>query len=109
MIYDRVIEIASAGTDGKPLERRLTVASRHYCAELSIYQSTYLEWAQAGETVERMVQLPRFGEINATMYAIFGGHVYRILRAQPTKDEDGREVYILSLKREEARYDVFRA
>lgn len=109
MIYDRVIEIASAGTDGKPLERKLTVTSRHYCAELSIYQSTYFEWAQAGETVERMVQLPRFGVIDATMYAVFGEHVYRILRSQLTKDADGRDVYILSLKREEARYDIFRA
>lgn len=108
MIYDRVIDIASAGTEGNPLERKLTVTSRHYCAELSIYQSTYFEWAQAGETVERMVQLPRFGVIDATMYAILNGHVHRILRSQLTKDEDGRDVYILSLKREEARYDVFR-
>lgn len=109
MIYDRPIEIARLGGGDGPLDRRLTVVSRHYCAELSVYRSTYFEWAQTGETVERMVQLPRFGEIDATMYAIANEHVFRILRAQPTKDEDGREVYILTLKREEARYDVFRA
>lgn len=108
MIYDRPIEIAALDGGDNPLARRLTVVSRHYCAELSVYSSTYFEWAQAGETVERMVQLPRFGVIDATMYALMNGHVLRILRAQPTKDEDGREVYILTLKREEARYDVFR-
>lgn len=109
MIYDRVIEIATLGDGDGPLDRRLTVVGRHYCAELSVYRSTYLEWAQTGETVERMVQLPRFGEIDATMYALAGGHVFRILRAQPTRDEDGNGVYILTLKREEGRFDIFRA
>lgn len=108
MIYDRVIEIAAAGPGEGPLARRLDVMSRHYCAELSIYQSTYFQWAQAGETVDLMVQLPRFGAITATMYAIYGESVYRIMQAQPTRDEDGREIYILTLKREEARYDIFR-
>lgn len=109
MIYDRVIEIATLGEGDSPLGRRLCVRSRHYCAELSVYRSTYFEWAQTGETVERMVQLPRLGEIDAAQYAILNDHVFRILRAQPTKDEDGRDVCILTLKREEARYDILRA
>lgn len=109
MIYDRPIEIAAAGDGESPLSRRLTVLSRHYCAELTIYQRTYFEWAQAGETIDRMVQLPRFGAITATMYAIFESQVYRIAQSQPTRDEDGRDIYILTLRREEARYDVFRA
>lgn len=108
MIYDRPIEIAAAGDGESPLARRLTVLSRHYCAELTIYQRTYFEWAQAGETIDRMVQLPRFGAITATMYAIFGEQVYRIVQSQPTRDEDDRDIYILTLRREEARYDIFR-
>lgn len=109
MIYDRLIEIATPESADSPLERRLRVRSRHYCTELSVYRDTYLQWAQTGETVERMVQLPRFGEIDATMYAIANDRVHRILRAQPTTDADGRDVYVLTLKREETRYDVWRA
>lgn len=109
MIYDRLIEIASLGDGDGPLARRLTVVSRHYCAEMTIYHRTYFEWQQAGERIDRMVNLPRLAKIDATMYAIFDGHVYRIMEAQASRDADNLDIYVLSLRREEARYDIYRS
>lgn len=111
MIYDRPLFIARLGEGSSPLERRLQVVGRHYCAELSIYGKTYFEWQQTGESIDRMVQLPRLGMIDATMYAVDPAArcVWRILQAQAAKDDDGQPVWRLSLQREEARYDIFDA
>jgi len=106
MIYDRVLQIAGLGSGSSPLDRKLSVKSAHYCAELSIYESTAIQWAAAGKRLDAMLQTPRLGVIDANDYAIYGGHVYAIRSLRNDRDEDGRETYVLSLSREEARYDI---
>ena len=63
---------------------------------------------QAGSRADRMVQIPMGQDVLPTMYAILGGdpHLYRIEEAQTTTDEDGLPVTNLTLRREEANYDI---
>lgn len=109
MIYDRVLEVFSASDADSPLESRFTLLHTHFCAQQTVFHRTYFFSLQTGETVDLMVQLPRTVEIDATMYAVpEDGHVYKILEAQPTKDEDGLDVYVLSLHRKGDNYELFR-
>ena len=110
MIYDRPLSVFNLDTGSSPLQRRLVLHSRHLCAYRSVFHRTYFLAKQAGETIDRMVQLPApASPIDATMYAqLDDGHIYRIAEAQPTEDEDGLPAVVLSLHREEARYDLFR-
>ena len=109
MIYDRTLAVFTLDTASGPLQRRLVLRSRHLCAYRTVYHRTYFQARQAGETIDRMVQLPAPElPIDATMYAqLDDGHTYRIAEAQLTEDEDGLPAVVLSLHREEARYDVF--
>ena len=112
MIYDRLLKVFNLDTtSSSPLQRRLVLHSVHLCAYRTVYHRTYFQALQAGETIDRMVQLPApASPITATMYAqLEDGHVYKIREAQPTEDEDGLPAVVLSLHREEARYDLFAA
>lgn len=109
MIYDRVLEVFEASDADSPLKSRLTLLHTHFCAQQTVYHRTFYASLQAGETVDLMVQLPRTSEIDASMYAVpEDGHVYKILEAQPTKDEDGLPVYVLSLHRKGDNYELLR-
>lgn len=110
MIYDRVVEVFNLDTASSPLQRRLVLHSAHYYGSRTVFHRTYFEALQAGESVDRMIQIPAPAEPpTATMYAVpDDGHVYRIIEVQPTEDENGLPVVNLSLHREEARYDLFR-
>lgn len=109
MIYDRFIEIYALKSADNPLNRKLEFQHVHFCAPLTVYHRTYFSSLRDGETVDRMVQLPQLAEIDATMYAVLeDGHVYKVLEAQPTQDEDGLDVYVLSLHRKEGQYELFR-
>lgn len=110
MIYDRVLEVFEASDADSPLESKLKLLHTHLCAHVTVYHRTYFSSLQNGEAVDRMVQLPRLAEIDATMYAVpEDGHVYKILEAQPTKDEDGLPVYVLSLHRKGDNYELLRS
>lgn len=110
MIYDRVVEVFKLDTASSPNKRRLVLHSAHCYGSLTVYHRTYFEALQAGESVDRMIQIPAPVEpLTATMYAVpDDGTVYRITEVQPTADADGRPVVNLSLHREERRYDLFR-
>lgn len=110
MIYDRIVEVFNLDTASSPNRRRLVLHSAHYYGNLTVYHRTYFEALQAGESVDRMIQLPApAAPITANMYAVpEDGCVYRIAEAQPTEDADGLPVVNLSLHREERRYDLFR-
>lgn len=106
MIYDRVVSIARLGDGDRPLDRKLSVQSEHYCAELSIWESTAFQWSAAGKRLDKMLQIPKLGELDADDYAVYDGHVYAIRELRRDRDDNGHEVYVLSLSREEARYDI---
>lgn len=110
MIYDRIVEVFNLDTASSPNRRRLVFQSAHYYGNMTVYHRTYFEALQAGESVDRMIQLPAPATpITATMYAVpEDGCVYRIVEAQPTEDQDGLPVVNLSLHREEKRDDLLR-
>lgn len=110
MIYDRLVIVSRLDTASTPLHRRLVEVSRHLGAYRTVYHRTYFQAVQAGESIDRMVQLPMpETPPDATMYAVLeDGHAYRIAEAQLAEDEDGLPVVVLSLHREEARYDLLK-
>lgn len=111
MIYDRLLTVFNSDTATSALARKLVERSRHLCAYRTVYHRTYFQAVQAGQSIERMVQIPETDTPpDANMYAeLEDGHIYRITEAQHAEDEDGRPCLVLSLHREEARYDLFRA
>ena len=107
MIYDKELTVCvpPAGF-GAPFQGKLVCASRHLCGETTVYHRRYWEAVQAGTRVDRMVRLPLHRDIQATMYALYDGRLYRIEEAQQTTDEWGLPVTNLSLRRLEGNYDL---
>ena len=107
MIYEIPLTVCRLDTSTHVLDRRLVPVSRHLCAEMEIYNRTYWESRQAGQTVEKMVELPKTCAVQANCYAKLRGSVYKIERVQETEADGGVPVYVLSLSRSEERYEVF--
>ena len=108
MIYDRgpvkIYELRGGGTlaDGT-----LHELSAHYYAELTVFYRRFWASVQAGNQIDRLLQIPFGRDLTADLYALpEDGHVYRITQAQPGKDEDGIDCCTLSLQREEGNYDL---
>ena len=109
MIYDRgpltVWEI-----DGAPTDCRLKEHSAHYYAELEVYHRRFWESVQAGDRVDRLVQLPAGEDLCANLYVTpEDGFVYRVNQAQPLEDDNGLPACRLSLHREEQNYEFVRS
>lgn len=110
MIYDRPVSIYTLSSDGPPQARRLKPHASCYYAEQTVYHRTFFDSLQRGESIDRMITIHRDETVRATMFAVpDDGHVYKITEAQPTHDQDGLPVTVLSLHREEAKYDFVRA
>lgn len=107
MIYEIPLTIAKLDDATHVLDRRLVTESRHLCAELDVYSRTYWESRQAGQTVEKMVELPKTCDIQGNRYAVLRGKVYKVERAQETEADGGLPVYRLTLTKSEDRYAVF--
>ena len=106
MIYDRVVSIYRLEGGIAPPSGELTLLSQHYCAPMEVYERRYWDSVQAGQSVDRMVQLPFGDDIEADMYAVYeDGHTYRIVQAQHGADRDGQPICTLSLHREDIYYD----
>ena len=106
MIYDRG-PVAIYTRVGPPVRNRLQLHSQHYYAELAVYHRRFWESVQAGDRIDRLLQIPFGDDIAAEMYAVpEDGHVYRIAQAQPGEDDHGLPSCTLSLHREEANYDI---
>lgn len=107
MIYDKPIEILKLPDDvGTPLQGKLQPVFSAFCGEMTVFHSRFWESVQAGSRIDAMVELPLHREnVEAEMYARYEGHIYRIEQAQFQKDGDQLPVTVLSLKREENRYD----
>ena len=106
MIYDHG-PVAIYKRVGPPIQQRLQLHSQHYYAELSVYHRRFWESVQAGDRIDRLLQIPFGDDIVAEMYAVpEDGHVYRINQTQPGEDDNGLPSCMLSLHREEANYDI---
>lgn len=109
MIYDRKLTVCIPPEGfGAPFHGRLMVWQEHCCCELTVFHRRYWQALQAGSRADRMVQIPMGQDVLPTMYALLGGdpHLFRIEEAQTTTDEDGLPVTNLTLRREEANYDL---
>lgn len=106
MICDRVLTIYDEPA-GTLLQNKLVEVSRHYYAPAEVYHSRFWESVQAGSRIDMMANIPDGSAIRADQYAIpEDGHVYRVVQAQHGLDDDGLPVTRLSLRREEASYDI---
>ena len=107
MIYSIPIEILKLPDDvGTPLQGKLQPVFSAFCGEMTVFHSRFWEAIQAGSRIDVMVELPLHRKnADAGMYARYEGHIYRIEQAQYQKDENQLPVTVLSLKREEDRYD----
>ena len=106
MIYDHILTVYTEPA-GTPIQHKLTPVGQHYYAPAEVYHARFWESVQAGSHIDIMVRLPFGGEITATQYVTLeDGHVYRIEQAQHGRDDDGREMTTLSLRRMEGSYDI---
>lgn len=112
MIYDRELILCTlpAGV-GTLLQGKLIEVSHHLYAEQEVFHRRYWEAVQAGTRIDKMAAMPRMlgDDIAAEMYVqLDDGHVYRIEQAQEATDEDGLDIYLLSLYRMGGNYDIGR-
>lgn len=107
MIYDRSILICTKPA-GTLIQSALVPAFERFCGFRTVYASRFWNSVQAGSSIDRLAELPRLpGEtIEAEMYAVVDGAVYRINQAQEDEDRHNRPIWRLSLKREERSYDI---
>lgn len=109
MIYDRG-PLTVYSRVGAPIDGRIIFHSVHYYAELTVYHRRFWESVQAGDRVDRLVQLPFGDDLTADLFAVpEDGLVYRINQAQPGEDDNGLPCCTLSLHREERNYEIIRA
>lgn len=105
MIYDRVLSICKLDDEGSALRRRLVWVRDYAYGEKKVYGSSFFAAMQAGERIDRMVELWR-ADIHADQYAVLAdGDVYRVVQAQNSLNADGLEITTLTLRREESEYD----
>lgn len=109
VIYDRGLSVCMPPEGfGAPFHGKLVVWKHYCCCELTVFHRRYWQALQAGSRADRMVQVPMGEEILPTFYALISGdeHLYRIEEAQYTENECGLAVTNLTLRREEANYDL---
>lgn len=105
MIYDRVLTIYELDGEANALRRRLVRVREYACGEKEVYGTRFYKALQAGERIDRMVELWR-ADIHADQYAVLDdGEVYRVVQAQHGLNRDGLEITTLTLRREESEYD----
>lgn len=106
MIYDRMLTICELDDGGSALRRRLVRLRDYAYGEKKVYGSSFFKAMQAGERIDRMVELWR-ADIRADQYAVLvDGNVYRVVQAQHGQNRDGLDITTLTLRREESEYDI---
>lgn len=106
MIYDRPIKIGTLDKASSPLLRRITIKGEHYCSPQSVYAKRYYEALQAGVQIDLLVWVLGHDVAWAGDYAFYEGDVFRIVQAQQDRDGTGLACTILSLHREEGKYEL---
>ena len=105
MIYDRVLTICELDGESSALRRRLVRGRDYAYGEKEVYGSRFYKALQAGERIDRMVELWR-ADIRADQYAVLDdGDVYSVVQAQHGMNRDGLAITTLTLRREESEYD----
>ena len=108
MIYDKQIQILKLPDNiGTPIQGKLLPVFTAFCGEMTVFHKRFWEAVQAGSRIDVMVELPLHRKnVEAEMYARYEGHIYRIEQVQFQTDDNQLPVTVLSMKREETRYDI---
>lgn len=107
MIYDRILTVLHADTASPALTRRLVRAGATLCGEKSVSDQRFYMAQQAGQRIDKLVELWPAG-IEADQFVTLdnGTTVYRVAKATVTQNRDGLPVQTLTLRREEAVYEL---
>lgn len=108
MIYDKPIVVCRLpdGIGSITQTRTLVPVFLAYCGEMEVYHRRYWEAMQADSRIDCMVEIPLRRDASAHMYAVYGGHTYRVEQVQFSSDENGLPVTRLSMMRVEGNYDT---
>lgn len=108
MIYDKPIQILKLPDDvGTPMRGKLQPVFTAFCGEMTVFHARFWNSVQAGSRIDVMVELPLHRKnVEAECYASYEGHIHRIEQVQYQTDENQLPVTVLSMKREENRYDI---
>ena len=110
MIYDKTLQTGDLSPGRGPLDRRLTVTGELLYGVKTVYSKRLYEALQIGVRIDTMVQRGLPDAVPADTYVVLAdGWVYRVVQAQTQPDEDGLLVTVLSLQKEDAKYELVRA
>lgn len=108
MIYDRTANFYNAAA-ADALTRHLSAAFAEYCGEKEVYSGRFFAAMQAGERIDRMIELWQHTELSADMFCVIDGdttRIYRIVQAQHGLSTDGLPITTLSLRQEASEYVI---
>lgn len=108
MIYDRILTVWVPDRDGPALTRRLVPAAAALCGEKSVSDRRFYMAQQAGQRIDKLVELWPCG-VEADAFVTLddnGGAVYRVVKSDVAQSRDGLPVQTLTLRREEAEYEL---
>lgn len=106
MIYDRTLQLAHLGAGASPMSRRLVLDGWKYYAPETVYASRYYSALQAGVRLDLVAFVAEPDAAEAGQYAIISGDVYRIERAEAATDEHGLPITMLTLHKEDDKFEL---
>ena len=107
MIYDRILTVLVPAQTGSALTRRLVPAGATLCGEKTVSDTRWYMAQQAGQRIDKLVELwPAGIEADQLVTLDNGTAVYRVAKATVTQNRDGLPVQTLTLRREEAVYEL---
>lgn len=110
MIYDKLLAYGKLSDGTGPLSRKLAVTGWLMYGVKTVYSKRFYEALQTGLRIDTMVQIGLPDAVSAGAYVILDdGRVYRVVQSQTQSDEDGLPVTVLSLMREDVKYELVRA
>lgn len=110
MIYDKELRYGELSPGSSPLDRRLAVKGSHLYGVKTVYSQRFFEALQAGIRIDTMVQIGLPDAIRAGTYVVLAdGFTYRVVQSQTQEDVNGLPVTVLSLMKEDEKYELVRA
>ena len=110
MIYDKELQFGDLSPGSSPLDRRLAVKGSHLYGVKTVYSQRFFEALQTGIRIDTMVQIGLPDAVSAGGYVVLDDDkVYRVVQSQTQPDEDGLLVTVLSLMKEDTKYELVRS
>lgn len=92
---------------GTPLTGSLEHIGDYLYGEQEVFHKRYWEAVQAGDSIDTMAQIPLHIDKSSELYAkLADGNLYRVVQLQLSRDKNGLPVSILSLSRDNRRFNI---